>query len=89
MTILFIAAFISAISTVVLAITMQVSLNSRLPEDEQLSWTRRYDVSVGRLCELYDRYYPDNYLTPLLRVFSGACCAFGLAILVLSFMGRK
>jgi hypothetical protein len=88
MTILFIAAAVSAISTAVLAFTMQVSVNARLPENEQLSWVRWRDPSIGRLCELYDRYYPDNYLTPLLRVFYGAGISFGLAILIVSFMQK-
>jgi hypothetical protein len=88
MTILFIAAAFSAISTAVLGFTMQVSVNARLPENEQLSWMRWGDPSTGRLCELYDRYYPDNYLTPLLRIFYGGSIAFGLAILILSFMQK-
>jgi hypothetical protein len=87
-TILLIAAAITAVATAVLAFVMHISLNSRLPESEQLGWTNRWSPSIGTLCNLYDRLFPGNYLSPLLRITSISCWAFGIAILIALLMSK-
>jgi hypothetical protein len=86
--ILLIATAISAIATASLAFVMHTSLNSKLPENEQLGWTNRWNPSISTLCNLYDRFFPDNYLAPLLRITSISICAFGIALLTALWISK-
>jgi hypothetical protein len=82
MTILLTGCVISGIVTGVLGFLMHVEVNSNLPEADRLPWTRRFRPSVSELSSLYDKLYPQNFVTSIFRLACISSLAFGISIIV-------
>ena len=71
--------------TIVMAFIMLVSVDIHLPEGEDPPWKGFRRPSIGDICALYDRFHPDNYMTPVFRVSCAGCLIFGIAAAIASF----
>jgi hypothetical protein len=89
MKLLLIATFASAILGTGLHVIMQVAVNLKLPDRDQISWTRFGNVvSPWRLSCLYEKLYPDSGLAIIFRLSWIATLILGLALAASVLMAR-